>query len=139
VSAEGFSEYQVAHILVEMIIQRVPTDVPGLQIEKLTRPDVPDGLDLLVKEINASGVDGLLSLHFNATPPEKDSPDKAYSCIYPGAEKARGMAQTLLGLGFGGIYRVSPRERRDLAILSNTTVPAVLDEPVYLDRRDHRY
>lgn len=137
-SAAGFSEYPVCSILVEMILQRMPTDVPNLSVEKWTRPDVPDGLATLVGEINRSDVDGLLSLHLNATPRGVDSPNKGYSCIYPGASRAREFARVLEGIGFGGIRRVSPKRRDDLAILADTNVPAVLDEPVYLDRRGHR-
>jgi hypothetical protein len=137
-TAAGFSEYPVASILVEMILQRMPTDVPGLHVEKFVRPDTNSGLGALIKRVNASDVDGLLSLHFNATPKGMESPDRAYSCVYPGAKKARDVARVLEGIGFGAIPRIMPKKRDDLAILRDTTVPAVLDEPCYLDRRSHR-
>lgn len=121
-----------------MILQRMPTDVPNLSVELFTRPDVGDGLTTLIQDLNASGVDGALSLHFNATPRGRTSPDRAYSCVYPGAKAARDMARTLERVSFGGIPRIMPKKRKDLAILSDTAFPCVLDEPAYIDRRSHR-
>jgi N-acetylmuramoyl-L-alanine amidase len=121
-----------------MILDEIPTGVPGLNVELFTRPDVPDGLTTLIEDLNASGVDGALSLHFNATPRGTTSPDRAYSLTYPGAEKAGQMADTLRRIDFGRIPRRLPHSRKDLAILSDTAFPVVLDEPAYIDRRSHR-
>ena len=121
-----------------MILQRMPTDVPNLSVELFRRPDVGDGLTTLIQDLNASGVDGALSLHFNATPRGTTSPDRAYSLTYPGAKKAGQMADTLRRISFGGIPRRPPKQRKDLAILSDTAFPVVLDEPAYIDRRSHR-
>ena len=121
-----------------MILQRVPTDVPHLSVELFRRPDVGDGLTTLIQDLNASGVDGALSLHFNATPRGTNSPDRAYSCVYPGAEKAGQMADTLRRVSFAGIPRRPPKGRKGLAILEDTAFPCVLDEPAYIDRRSHR-
>lgn len=121
-----------------MILDELPTGVPGLNVELFRRPDVPDGLTTLIQDLNASGVDGALSLHFNATPRGTNSPDRAYSCVYPGAEAAGQMAETLRRIDFGRIPRRPPKPRKDLAILSGTSFPCVLDEPAYIDRRSHR-
>ena len=137
-SAAGFSEYPLARVLCEMILQRMPFDVPGLSVELFTRPDVGDGLSTLVQDLNAAGVDGALSIHFNATADGTPSPDRAYSCVYPGAEAAGQMADTLRRISFAAVPRRPPKGRKDLAILRDTTMPVVLDEPVYIDRRSHR-
>lgn len=121
-----------------MILQRMPTDVPNLSVQLFRRPDVADGLPTLIQDLNASGVDGALSLHFNATPRGTTSPDRAYSLHYPGAEAAGQMAETLRRISFAGIPRRPPKGRKDLAILSDTAFPVVLDEPAYIDRRSHR-
>jgi N-acetylmuramoyl-L-alanine amidase len=121
-----------------MIVRRVPVDVPGLSVEVWTRPDVPDGLSTLIQDLNRSGVDGVISLHFNATGSDAPSPDRAYSCVYPGATKAARMASLIGKMGWGGIPRREPVTRPDLAILSDTEMPVVLDEPCYLDLREHR-
>ena len=137
-SAAGFSEYPLARVLCELILQRLPDDLPGFSVQLFTRPNVGDGLTTLIQDLNAAGVDGALSIHFNATAEGAPSPDCAYSLTYPGAEKAGKMADTLRRISFAGIPRLPPKGRKDLAILSDTAFPVALDEPAYIDRRGHR-
>jgi len=136
-AAAGFSEYPLARVLAEQIVQRLPVDVPKLTAEVWTRPDVPDGLSTLIHDLNRAQVDAVLSLHFNASRSDP-SPNTAYSCVYPGATTAIRMASLIGKMGFGGIPRRDPVTRPQLAILSGTEMPAVLDEPAYIDRHSHR-
>jgi hypothetical protein len=132
VESNGVAEFTPALILCHMIHDREPKRTT---IHR--RPDTADGLSSLIHGVNRSDADALLSIHFNAA--EGESPPVGYSCVYPGAEEANTFADCIRHkLERWGPRRVSARSRPQLLILSETDVPAVLDEPAYLDRDDHR-
>jgi N-acetylmuramoyl-L-alanine amidase len=138
--ASGLSEYPVVSALAEEIQARADT---RHLVRIRRRPDVDAGLMNLIRDLNANEPDLVLSLHLNAA--RDSSPNKGYSVTWPRqAKPVRVLARHLSEIEIERpgnpvpIERAEARTRTDLAILHATTCPVLLDEPLYVDRADHR-
>jgi N-acetylmuramoyl-L-alanine amidase len=129
----GLHEYGIVLALAHRIASQY-TDA----VQVVTRPEKPDGLASLIWRLNNEiQPNAVLSLHLNAL--EGESPNQGYAIYYPGSEVAGYMADAVTENALlNGVHRKQPLVREDLGILRETGMPAVLDEPAYIDRQDHQ-
>jgi len=95
------------------------------------------GLGALVQRLNDKAVEAVVSLHLNAF---DGSVSGCETLHYPASGEGEGLAREIhpeIVRAMGGPDR-GIKERRDLAILSDTTMPAVLLEPAFVDNRVDR-
>jgi len=128
--AIGVSEWPSTWHLAEAI--KNASDGSGVSCTIVLRPKA--GLSALVKQLNNLSPDAVLSLHFNAAP-DAEARDHGYSITHPdAADAAIGLSHHVTAtVPSPAGTRVHPRKRGDLAILRDTRMPAVLDEPCYID------
>jgi len=116
------------------LAQAIETAAEGSGIEATiySRPD--EGLSALIEDLNHKHPHGVLSLHFNAAE-GKAARDHGYAVIYDDQnERTAALAHQISAhVHSPGGTRVAKRERSDLAILRDTEMPVVLDEPCFID------
>jgi N-acetylmuramoyl-L-alanine amidase len=126
----GLCEWPWANTVMHMVGRKLP------ESQVIQRKS---GLNGLVETINDLRPEAVISLHLNAFDGTVSGCETLH---YPSSEEGEGLARELqIGLVHAvGNQDRGVKPRRDLAILSDTTVPAVLLEPAFVDNvTDRKY
>lgn len=140
VHPNGTTEAEIALELGEKLIpylENAGVDCKLLQSNSLNGEDEDINNPSICRTANESGADLFLSLHCNGFNHKARGIE---ALVYPGSEKSKAFAKCLLNQLYPLLSEIDPdfpnrgiKERSDLAVLRNTSMPACLLEVGFVD------